>query len=280
MKVTFAMIVFNTDLVLTHVLKSILPYAHKIIIVEGPVKYWQSKGFTQSTDGTIEILNYYHGWETEIYPLPVTAIHGQYNEKTEMCQAFMPHVPEDTDYLWCVDADEVFKPETIEHVIKILKSQRPASVGFKSHTFYGGFDRVMGGFEARHNFKRVLKYEPGCSYLDHRPPTLSSETGQHIKHVDGMYHYSYVSPRQVKEKIAYYESEIIKKGDCKENYFENVFMKWQKQPDLTELHNNGVHEFKSVHSYTEPFTGEHPQVIQDSMEELKEKIKQQYESYL
>ena len=260
------MIVYNTDFVLQQVLDSIRPYGN-ITIVEGPVKYWQEHQITP--DDTNKIIDK-PMWRTRVK-------HGQWEEKTEMCQAFT--IPDDTDFLWCIDGDEVFKPETIEKVIDILRTKRPASLGFKSRTFYGGFDRVMTGFEARHNFKRVLKYTPGCKYVNHRPPTLEPEEGEHIKLVDEMYHYSYVSPRQVKEKIQYYENAVIKPGDCKENYFDEVFMAWQKDPAKVEFENKGVHEFKSVMSFTEPFTGEHPQVIIDTMSELKAKFNNQLNEF-
>lgn len=282
MKITFAMIVFNTDFVLKQVLESIIPYAHKIIIVEGPVKYWQDKGFTTSTDNTNYILNEFdvyskitNEFDNKSPHQKVKIIHGQWKEKTEQCQAFMKYVPEDTDYLWCIDADEVFKPETIEEVFKVLKHVRPGSVGFRSYTFYGGFQRVMGGMETRHNFKRVLQYAPGCKYLNHRPPTLSSETGKPFKHMEGMYHYSYVSPNQVKAKIEYYEEAVIKNGDCKPDYYNKVFLPWQKDYKKTESLYNGVHEFKSAACYTNHFDGHHPQIIRNSMEELQDKFKRQ-----
>ena len=56
MKIAFGMIVFNGGFVLEECLKSVYPFAHQILIAEGPVGYWQSQGFTTSTDETNEIL--------------------------------------------------------------------------------------------------------------------------------------------------------------------------------------------------------------------------------
>ena len=56
MKIAFWMIVFNGGFVLEECLKSVYPFAHQILIAEGPVGYWQSQGFTTSTDETNEIL--------------------------------------------------------------------------------------------------------------------------------------------------------------------------------------------------------------------------------
>jgi hypothetical protein len=295
MKITFAMIVLNGDFVLKQVLQSIYPYAHKIIISEGAVKYWTNKGVTTSTDKTNEIL--------ENFPDPdnkLKVIHGQYEEKTEQCRAFMEYVPSDTDYLWCIDSDEVFKDTDIRKMFNILQARQPSSVGFKSNTFFGGFSHTIGGFERNHSFKRVLKYQTNTIYDTHRPPTLKVNgnipDGANIKGNElyerygiEMYHYSYVSARQVKEKLDYYEDSVIKKGDCIPNYFTDVWRQWVlyrltgSNEEMNELENihKGVHEFKpSVrgYSYTVEFTGTHPKVIEDSMEELGNEFLRQFET--
>ena len=41
MKITFGMIILNGDQVLEEALHSVYPYAHQILIAEGPVGYWQ-----------------------------------------------------------------------------------------------------------------------------------------------------------------------------------------------------------------------------------------------
>ncbi len=261
MNVTFAMIVFNTDFVLENVIRNVLPFAHKMIVIEGPVRYWQNKGYTTSTDRTNEILEKF----------PIQVLHGQWEEKTQMCQAFMPFIPPDTHYIWTIDADEVFRPEDIETTIQVLEQQRPRTVGFRSKTFFGDFQHIMGGFERRHSFKRILKYTPGCVYKTHRPPTLDppgegwdipghemAEYGVEI------YHYSYCFARGVRDKVAYYESDVIKKGDCIPDYFNQVWLPWVTRPDrrmaIERIH-HGVHEFQygvRGDAYTERYNGDHP----------------------
>ena len=56
MKVAFSIIVFNLDYVLDAVLESIYPFASQILITEGPVQYFVKRGFTTSTDDTVEII--------------------------------------------------------------------------------------------------------------------------------------------------------------------------------------------------------------------------------
>jgi len=127
MKITFGMIVLNGDQVLEETLSSVYPYAHQILIAEGPVGYWQQQGYTTSMDGTNEIL--------ENFPDPdnkIKIVHSQYSEKDEQCNAYMEFLDDETDYIWNLDCDEVFKPEDIEKVINLLETERYNSVGFKS----------------------------------------------------------------------------------------------------------------------------------------------------
>ena len=121
------MIVLNGDQVLEETLASVYPYAHQILIAEGPVGYWQQQGYTTSVDGTNEIL--------ENFPDPdnkIKIVHSQYLEKDDQCNAYMEFLDDETDYIWNLDCDEVFKPEDIEKVINLLETERYTSVGFKS----------------------------------------------------------------------------------------------------------------------------------------------------
>lgn len=287
MKITFGIIVLNGEMFLRQVLESIYPFAHAICIAEGPVGWWVQQGVRGSTDGTIQLIQGFPDPEKKI-----RFIAGIYNEKTEQCRDWFKLVPEDTDYVWCVDSDEVFKPEDISKVINVLESRKPGSICFQSYSFFGGFNHYLGNFEWLHNFKRVLKYEKGAKYVDHRPPTLSSEYGDKIlgqemadRYDVRMYHYSYVSPKQVYEKVRYYKG-AVSKDKCINNYFHEIWLAWVTGP--TELRAtiedkfNGVHEF--VPSYrgecrTVPFIGDHPPIIQRDMQELVDKFNQQLKSF-
>ena len=138
MKITFGMIVFNSDFVLQQCLESIYPYAYKILIAEGCVKYLADKGQTVSHDKTCAILHNFPDPDNKII-----ITHGVYEEKTDQCRAWFKDVPDDTDYVWCIDADEIFKPDHIEKVITFLKEYDPTSVGFRSITFFGGFTNTL-----------------------------------------------------------------------------------------------------------------------------------------
>mgnify|MGYP001421358232 CR=1 FL=1 len=114
MNITFGMIVFNGNYVLQEVIDSIYPYAHQILIAEGPVKFWQDQGYKTSNDGTNQVLSTLNDPEKKI-----TVIHSQYLEKDDQCNMYMSLLRPDTDYIWNLDCDEVFKPEDVEKVVEL-----------------------------------------------------------------------------------------------------------------------------------------------------------------
>jgi glycosyltransferase involved in cell wall biosynthesis len=275
MKIAFGIIVYNGDFVLKECIESIYPYASEILISEGCVQHFKDKGFTTSTDRTNEIIDNFPDPDNKI-----KVFHGTYKEKTEQCNAYMPI---DADYLWCVDADEIYKPEDIDKIIMRLEIEEPTSVGFKSKTFFGGFDNVIGGFEARAEYRRIFKINKESKWANHRPPQIDNI--EDAKHISGqsladkgvyMYHYSYVWDRQVRDKVEYYKAKISK-DNCIDDYYETVFKKWVDGDIMTrniiEAKNNGVHEFKTSYrgdAYTEIFTGEHPEIMQQCIAREKQ----------
>lgn len=284
MKLTFGIIVLNGGFFLRQVLESIYPFAHKICIAEGPVKWFVDQGVLQSTDDTLDIIKNFPDTENKI-----VLTSGTYIEKDDQCRAWFAHVPSDTDYVVCNDADEVHTPENLEKLIQFLEKEKPTSVGFKSDSFYGGFQHIIGGFERDHSFKRVLQYIPMCYYRTHRQPTLISNgkdiegkdiSGNQLCEATGitMPHFSYTSPLAVKRKIEYYEKGgVISAGNCIPNYFIDVFMKWVLFPDQRQTIEDtwlGVQEFLPIargyqHTRTEPYYGILPDVIIRDMPELQ-----------
>ena len=98
-----------------------------------------------------------------------------------------------------------------------------------------------------------------------------------------MYHYSYVFPDQVYNKIKYYK-KAVSKENCIDNYFESIYLPWvyNRDRDAIEARYHGVHEFKPEYRgncYTKEFVGSHPQIIQDKLPELTNMIGKQLENY-
>ena len=291
MKIAFGMIVFEGDYVLKQCLEQVYPYAEQILIAEGPVEYWQRQGRTTSTDKTNEILDNFPDPENKI-----SIVHGQYSEKDEQCRAYMQFIRDDIDYIWNLDSDELYKNEDLEKTIDFLSQHQPTSIGVTSCSFYGGMNHYLTGFElAKDNFLRIFKYEPGSTWLTHRPPTIKYPSNITRKHIDSetfynmtevlMYHYSYVFPDQVFKKVSYYK-DSVSKSNCIDNYFEIIYLPWVLGNDderrTIEDEYMGVHEFKpSVRGecFTLPFLLEHPESINRNLKELDSKFLLQLRKY-
>ena len=284
MKIAFGMIVFEGDYVLKECLECVYPFAEQILIAEGPVQFWQDEGKTTSEDNTNEILRNFPDPDGKI-----KIVHGQFSEKDEQCNAYMQFLNDDIDYFW----------QDVKKIIKVLEKEKYTSVDVKSCSFYGGFDRYIGGFERQKgNFHRIFKVYPGSRWLTHRPPTMGHLKGNATlpsKHLDGdtlyneygvqMYHYSYVFPEQVRNKIYYYRAKVSL-SKCIDNYFDLVYLNWvqgnEENRVFVESFWNGVHEFKPEYrpsAKTEPFTGTHPKSIEDNFQALKERFDKEVSQY-
>jgi len=288
MKIAFGIIVLNGNYVLKEVLKTIYPYASQILIAEGPVTYWQDRGYTTSIDGTNEVIDNFPDAENKI-----KIVHSQYTEKKSQCNAYMSMMNDNIDYMWQIDADEVYKPEDIEKMIALLEKEQYTSVGFQSTSFYGGFERYITGYEQKFEFMRIFKVYPGSMWEKHRPPTMKHRKGyktlpKHLsfkitaeKYGIYIYHYSYVFPFQVFEKIKYYKAAVSKNVSI-DNYLEKVYFPWINGDNQSrfyiEQQYQGVHEFKPKvrgDAYTEHFKGEHPKIIQDNIGKYIDKFTKQ-----
>ena len=278
-KLTFQMIVFNSDYVLEPVLESILAFGD-VVVTEGPVQYYVDQGYTTSTDRTNEILADMVGEEN--------VVHGQWAEKTEMMNAAVHLIPEDTTHVFMVDADEVWKGRDIGKIMECLRDG-VNSMSFKMWSFFAGFDRYITGFEENFEVHRVKRWYPGARWAEHRPPTVLAPSGESpypkLRHMDHnetdnlgirFFHYSFVFPSQVLAKTPYYQAYT--KGHNIPGYFDNVWMPWAAFPGKRfsiEQRYLGVHDWlprRRGPSYTAPFKGEHPQPIRKRMEALTERF--------
>jgi hypothetical protein len=286
MKIAVGMIVFEGDYVLTECLTQLYPHVDQIVIAEGPVTFWQKQGRTTSTDRTNQIL--------DTFPDPdkkLSVVHGQYAEKDDQSKAYIKLLKPYIEYLWMVDSDEVYKTEDILKIKKFLADEKPTSVGVRSCSFYGGFTHHLTGFELKpDNFLRIFKYVDGCTWKSHRPPTIEYPSSIAKKHISSeellaktgvqMYHYSYVFPRQVYTKTNYYTTFVA--GGTIPDYFRSVYMPWVTGNVITrqsiERRHSGVHEWipsRRGDCYTAPFTGKHPEAIEQNMPRILEEFHSQ-----
>jgi glycosyltransferase involved in cell wall biosynthesis len=288
MRITAAMIVLNGDHVLEQSIRSVYDFVDEIVIAEGPVKYWLDRGVTSSTDRTLEIIS---GLEDPDKKIRWKS--SNYSEKDHQFQSALDLMTSNPDYLLQVDSDEVWTSGALEGLKTLLLERQPVSVGVHSHTFVGGFDRVISGFEEKtDNFLRVFRWEDGCKFVTHRPPTISYADGNKTRgrgHVDSdeardyygvsMCHYSYVWPSQVKSKIEYYRSKVSMQN-CIPDFYESYWLPWTKTNSVEEKWKIeqqilGMHEFRPEvrgPAFTKPYTGVHSKEILRDIRSLRDRI--------
>jgi glycosyltransferase involved in cell wall biosynthesis len=282
MKITFCMIVFNGAEFLEPCLRSVLPFGN-VVAAEGPVAFWKQRGYTTSTDGTNAILDKYG----------ITTLHSQWDEKDAEANAALALVPPDTDFVFCLDSDEIWKAETLESICDLLRGGSIDSMAFKPYSFYGGFDRYMTGFEQDFEWHRIQRYYPGAKFATHRPPTINAPDGRpwrlhrHLNHERTaalclrFFHYSYVFPSQMRAKAEYY----AQMGGNIPGYFDNVYKPWVLGDDVGKLRvekkYDGVHNWKPSARgpcWTTSYKGEHPGEIQAIMPELQARLTAEVEA--
>lgn len=283
-KICWQIITFNSDEFLDEVIQTIKPYG-PIVCTEGPVGWWAKQGYVCSTDETKNIL-LRNNIPTEC---------GVWQEKDEMVNASLKFVPDETEWLWSIDSDELYHTRDIERIIKLLDKEQYDAVAFHTLSFFAGFFATIGGFEYNFPFHRINRYYPGCKFDTHRPPTILAQDGipwrehKFLSEKDteklGIFinHYSYTLPNQTEAKTRYYESM----GGTIPEYFKNVWLKWAtgsitQRQEIEDLH-DGVHNWEKSRrgpSRTIPFTGEHPRVIRDAMPRLRKRFDDELKQWM
>lgn len=285
MNICFCGMVFNGDHFLRQAINSVKPYG-TVVFAEGPVRFWRKRGYITSLDDTNRILSETIGGDN--------VVHGQFEEKDDEARATELLIPKDTDFAWWVDADEIWSANVLERVIALLETDQYDSMSFKATSFYGGFERVMTGFEREFEVHRIQRWYPGATWASHRPPTVNAPDGRpwrehrHLNHHQteemGLtyFHYSYVFPSQMQAKAEYYHA----RGGTIEDYYQRVYLRWVLGNELTrrlvENEFNGVHDWlpeRRGDCYTVPFTGQHPPEISKSMPELLARFERELAEY-
>jgi hypothetical protein len=286
LKIDFCMIVHNGMPFIEWNLEAIYPFANRIIIVEGPVRIMRDLGFGPSSDGTIETVKSFPDPEGKI----ILESRSDWKEKDDMIRAQEKHFA--GNWLFEVDVDEFYHPEDMKMVFKWLESHPECySMSFRLNTFFGRFDRTIGGFEAEFEVHRLFRLSPGARWLTHRPPTLlwapTGKTCREMGHADGtkelgvrIYHISHAPPRRMKWKADYYAklSSSILPG-----YYDKVYVPWMRartdeERMAVERQYKGVQEFKPQcrsEAYTLPFTGKLPPVLEKNRCVFEQLINQQ-----
>jgi hypothetical protein len=229
-KVTFGIIVLNGEPFTRYCLRSLYPFAHEIIVVEGGHENALdvSTPDGHSTDATLETLYRFKAEEDPEDKVQIVVRDGPWpqrdelgNSKTPQSRAYAERAT--GDYLWQVDIDEFYRPEDMERVFAMLREDPTiTAVSFNVYPFWGGLQYVSDGWYWRRGkitFHRLFQWGPGYRYVTHQPPTVADEWGRDLRTrtwVSGdemarrgirLYHYDHVFPHQVRNKALFYRRQ-------------------------------------------------------------------------
>lgn len=160
-------------------LMSIYSVVDKIIIVEGATKYAIKDMVSPtglSTDGTPMLIQAFidaYDIKGKIKYIRV----GFVNDKTELRNRCLEHVPEGTSYLLIVDGDELYMEEDVKKAVKTM-IETDALMGQAKHLmFWGSTHNLLEPADGSdHYVMRLLKYAPGMFYKSHLDPFLDPTT--------------------------------------------------------------------------------------------------------
>ncbi len=272
-KITFGIIVLNGEPFTRYCLRSLYPYAHEIIVVEGGHEDTKSVCTPDghSIDGTLESLHKFKAEEDTENKLTIVVRDGFWpkkdelgNDRTPQSRAYAERAT--GDYLWQIDIDEFYREEDMERIIRLLQNEPSiTSVTFPTHTFWGDINYVSDSWALRRGEKyyhRLFKWSKNYKYLTHEPPTVLDENGIDLrqKHwISGkemlrkkifMYHYSLLFPWQVEQKVKVYQNE--KPDDC------SGITDWAENNFFRIGNPYRVHNLYLYPSWLKRFRGQHP----------------------
>lgn len=283
-RVTFGVIVLNGEPFTRYCLRSVYPFAHEIIVVEGG--HEDTRGVStpdgHSTDGTLEVLYRFKAEEDPLNKVQIVTRDGPWPKtdelgyhRTAQSRAYAERAT--GDYLWQVDIDEFYLPGDMSAVLEMLKEDPGiTAVSFNErYSFWGGLDYVIDGWKRRRGklAHRLFKWGPGYRYATHEPPTVYNEHGENLRdvhYVSGdamarrgvhMYHYTQVFPRQVREKVLIYRDE--KPAECLQ------MQEWAESSFFRLDHPYRVERHYWLPSWLERFTGEHPPEVLHMMADIE-----------
>jgi len=229
-RITFGIIVLNGEPFTRYCLRSLYPFAHQIIVVEGGHEDTRAVATPDghSLDGTLEALRRFKAEEDPLDKVEIVTRDGFWpktdelgRHRTAQCRAYAERAT--GDYLWQVDIDEFYRPEDMRAVLTMLKAQPGVTaVSFRTRTFWGRPDYIADSWELRRgarDYHRLFKWGSGYRYVTHEPPTVVNDRGQDLRTLDWkraqemassgvfMFHYSLLFPWQVEQKVSIYREE-------------------------------------------------------------------------
>ncbi|MBN1256895.1 MAG: glycosyltransferase family 2 protein [Planctomycetes bacterium] len=275
-RITFGIIVLNGEPFTRYCLRSLYPFAHQIIVVEGgsrhAEKFCTPDG--HSIDGTLKVLKQFQAEEDPEDKIEIITRDSFWEEKGEQSQAYA--VRATGDWLWQVDIDEFYRPEDMQRLLDLLvEKPEITAAAFHTLTFWGSLEVLVDGLMLRgagREFRRLFRFGKGYRYSQHRPPTVLDPEGNNLwkgNRFNGvamekagimLYHYAMLFPQQVLRKCAYYDS--LTKGRRLES-------EWVRRCYQNLQSPYRVHNYYNHLSWLESFSGSHPPQVLAMMEDIR-----------
>jgi FkbM family methyltransferase len=282
-RISFGVIVLNGEPFTAYTLRSLYPFAHEIIVVEGaaPAAVNIATADGHSRDGTLAELRRLKAEEDPDHKLTIVTAEDEGHpdgwwpgEKDEQSRAYAKRAT--GNYLWQVDIDEFYRADEMARVIQTLRDDPTITAAtFKQLTFWGGLGYRTDGWYLRRGatyYRRLFKWGPGYDYAKHRPPTVLDSEGRDVhagNPLDAellagrgihLYHYSLLLPKQVIEKCDYYGNAAFARRPGSVAWAEDAFLRLGRP---YRVHN--VYDFPS---WLERFAGPHPEQISRMVDDL------------
>ena len=281
---TFGIIVLNGEPFTRYCLRSLYPFAHQIVVVEGGHEDTKAVATPDghSIDGTLEALRRFKAEEDPQDKVEIVTRDGFWpktdelgRHRTAQSRAYAERAT--GDYLWQVDIDEFYRPEDMQTVVAMLRERRDVSaVSFRTRSFFGGLRYVAESwdhFDGTRDFNRLFRWGPGYRYVTHEPPTVIDERGRDLRslhwvragemarHGVSLYHYESLFPWQVEQKVRIYQDE--KPEWCA------GLVEWAERSYFRLEHPYRVHREYRSPSWLRRFDGPHPPEAVRMMAEVR-----------
>ena len=289
-RITFGMIVLNGEPFTRYNLRSLYPWAHQIIVVEGACNTSKAVATPDghSIDGTVEVLRRFQAEEDFEHKVIVVSARdegfhdGFWPEKTEMCQAFAKQAT--GNYLWQIDSDEFYREEDMPLIIKLLEDG-VGQISFPQKSFWGGNQHInnsiyLAEFGLR-GIPRLFAWGKGHQYISHRPATVVDAMHRDVRsrgyissqNARGlgiyMYHYCLVFPSQVLTKVGYYGVDSSAKVEQKGG-FSSTIISWHESNFKHITRPFQLHNVSGCLSWIRPFRGSQPLQVVKMMADIRD----------
>ncbi len=245
-RITFGMIVLNGEPFTRYNLRSIYPWAHQIIVVEGACQAAAAVATPDghSIDDTLEVLHRFKMKEDPENKITIVRAEDEGHpsgfwpgEKHEMSQAYARRAT--GTHLWQVDVDEFYLEEDMPAIVAMLETGC-TQISFPILQFWGGIDFLENGEYLSVHFTqihRLFAWGKNYRYTTHRPPTVIDGEGTDMRHREWksgpeirkrkifLYHYCMLLPKQVRQKCAYYSCVDWAAFQLMERWAEQIYFK-------------------------------------------------------